>query len=263
MFEARRLSFGDKADLYDRRRPSYPAQLVDDVLGLASGNEHLKAIEVGAGTGKATLLFAARGVRIDAVEPSAGMAATLRANTAALPNVTIVESEFESLQAPDEPYELLYSGQAWHWIDPERRYALARAVLAPGGWLAAFWNRPVWEHTSLRAELDDVYTRVAPAIAADGPMQPRCALSADVWGRWAEEIANADGFGDAEVKGYEWQMTYTAVEYTELLRTHSDHALLDPDTRAALLSGIAGVIDAAGGELRAQYLTRLCLARAV
>ena len=263
MFEQRRLSFGEKAELYDRRRPTYPAQLVDDVIALATTQPPLRALEVGAGTGKATLLFAERGVTIDAVEPSKGMAATLRANTAELPNVTIIESEFEALKAPPTPYQLLYSAQAWHWIDRERRYELARAALAPGGLLAAFWNRPVWERTPLGAELEEVYTRVAPGLPVNGPMQPSYSLSSDVWGRWAEEIAAAPGFADAEVRSYEWQTTYTAVEYTELLRTHSDHAVLDSDTQTALLNGLADVINAAGGELHVQYLTRLCLARAV
>jgi hypothetical protein len=58
MNEARRLAFGSVAELYDRSRPSYPPALVDDVLGLVGVAP--RVLEVGAGTGKATVLFAAR-----------------------------------------------------------------------------------------------------------------------------------------------------------------------------------------------------------
>jgi hypothetical protein len=54
-----RLLFGEGADLYDRHRPSYPAALVDDLLARAGLEHGGRAIEVGAGTGKATELRAA------------------------------------------------------------------------------------------------------------------------------------------------------------------------------------------------------------
>lgn len=63
--ERRRLSFGSVAEQYDRIRPSYPEQLVDDVIAYAGDGLTAagRALEVGAGTGKATLQFAARGLR--------------------------------------------------------------------------------------------------------------------------------------------------------------------------------------------------------
>ena len=64
------------ADLYDHARPSYPSALVDDVLDYAGAvaAATVRALEVGAGTGKATALFAARGLNVLAIEPSAEMA---------------------------------------------------------------------------------------------------------------------------------------------------------------------------------------------
>ncbi|GIF76535.1 class I SAM-dependent methyltransferase [Asanoa siamensis] len=65
--------FGEVAEDYDRVRLPFPAALVDDVLGYS----HLAgpALEVGAGTGRATVAFAERGVPVVAVEPDAAMAA--------------------------------------------------------------------------------------------------------------------------------------------------------------------------------------------
>jgi hypothetical protein len=43
------------ADLYDRSRPSYPEALVDDVVEYAGAAVADPALEIGAGTGKATV----------------------------------------------------------------------------------------------------------------------------------------------------------------------------------------------------------------
>ena len=68
----RRLVFGEVAGLYDRARPSYPASLIDDLVSWAQPGG--RALEIGAGTGKATRLLAARGVSVLGIEPSAEMA---------------------------------------------------------------------------------------------------------------------------------------------------------------------------------------------
>ncbi|HEY6399555.1 MAG TPA: class I SAM-dependent methyltransferase, partial [Solirubrobacteraceae bacterium] len=81
------MSFGRVAELYEQARPSYPTTLVDDVLtnaGLGAGEAIL---EVGAGTGKATRLFAARGHRVVALEPSAEMAGIARRISEDYPSV--------------------------------------------------------------------------------------------------------------------------------------------------------------------------------
>jgi SAM-dependent methyltransferase len=262
MDNARRLSFGSIAELYDRRRPSYPSELVDDLIELP-GALPVGALEVGAGTGKATVLLAERGVEIDAVEPSAGMAAELRTNTSDYPNVTVIEAEFESLGAPTQPYDLLFSGQAWHWIDPGTRYVHARAALRRGGVLAAFWNRDIWDGNPLHDALDHAYATLAPELSDLGRPQTGGRRDSADRGVWEAEIAEAEGLGNAEVRTYPWQAVYTAREYTELLATHSDHALLPEQRREQLLDAIAAAIDGAGGELRLDYATRLCLARAV
>jgi ubiquinone/menaquinone biosynthesis C-methylase UbiE len=81
-----RLVFGEVAELYDRARAGYPEALIDDVISFAGGDgPSLRALEVGAGTGKATMGFATRGLEILALEPSADMAAVARRNCQQFP----------------------------------------------------------------------------------------------------------------------------------------------------------------------------------
>lgn len=117
--DRRRLSFGAAAEHYDRVRPAYPQDLVDDAIAYA-GQELTstgRALEVGAGTGKATLQFASRGLRIDAIEPDEAMAVVARRRLASAGvAVALQASDFESANVADHAYGLLYAAQAWHWI---------------------------------------------------------------------------------------------------------------------------------------------------
>lgn len=259
MDERRRLSFGGVAELYDRSRPSYPEALVDDVLEYAGAGESDRAIEVGSGTGKATVLFAARGVNVVGIEPSAEMAQIARRNCAAYPNVTIEQTEFERWRPNGHEFRLVFAGQAWHWIAPETRYIAARAALEKNGALAAFWNVPDWGACDLREELGEVYRRHGRSGDTDDPMNP-ATRSGDE--DWASEIAGAPGFERAEVRRYPWQSDYTTAEYLDLLGTHSACLVLDPSARERLLEDIGAVIDARGGSFRMHLVTLLCLARA-
>ena len=64
----RALSFGGAAAAYERFRTGYPDELVDKVLEYADRPVRT-ALEIGAGTGKATRVFAARGIAVTATEP--------------------------------------------------------------------------------------------------------------------------------------------------------------------------------------------------
>src|SRR5258708_27019515 len=103
----RRLAFGVAADEYDLIRPGYPAPLVDAVLAHCGG-PGVTAVEAGAGTGKATRAFAARGLAITAVEPDPAMAGILAASCAGYPWVSVVGGGFEAY-VPARPCGLLFS----------------------------------------------------------------------------------------------------------------------------------------------------------
>src|SRR5215469_1089322 len=130
----RALSFGMVAEAYERFRPGYPAALFDLVMGYA-GQPVLSALEIGAGTGKATRLFAQRGVTVTATEPDGAMLAELRNHVPA--NVRTVQAAFEDLR-PGESYGLVYAAAALHWTNPEGRWPRVAALLEPGGVFASF-----------------------------------------------------------------------------------------------------------------------------
>lgn len=242
MDEHRRTSFDRNATLYDAARPSYDPRAVDIVRALGT-----RILEVGAGTGKATELLARAGLTVTALEPGEAMAGALRAKQ--LPNVTIVETRFEDYAAHD--FDVALAAQAWHWIDPATKYALAAAA-APH--LVLLYNIADFE-LELRAELDAAYRAHWVGDAARlGPV-------VDQRAKYEQEIAASGVFAPAQVTELPWTQRYTTQQYLDLISTYSDHAVLPRTSRDALFTAIAATIDKAGGEVVIPYVTLVFVAR--
>ena len=216
---------------------------------------------MGAGTGKATVLLAARGLEVLALEPSAEMARLARINCAGQPGVEIAESDFETWWPPGR-YAGLVSFQAWHWVAADVRYARAHQALAPGATLAAIWALPDWERCALRDQLRDAYRSSGVVLPADFPMHPDSEPTR-LAGHWEAEIATSRLFTVPEVRLLPWHQDYTSTRYVELLQTHQDHILLGDADRARLLERIGQTIEDAGGTLRLPLVTHVCLARRI
>ncbi len=254
-----RLVFGEVAELYDRVRAGYPDAVIDDVIGFdGADGPHLRALEVGAGTGKATVGFAARGLEILALEPSAEMAAVARRNCQPFPRVRIKSVTFEDWPAAPGRFGLVFSAQAWHWVRPEVRYRKAAEVLRAGGTLALMWNRVRWQGEPLRDDLEDLYRRLAPGLYARHPAFPGLTPRPDDGDR-GDEMRRTGLFQDETVRTYPWPATFTTDSFLDLLQSQSDHRLLAEDTRARLLHAVREVITAHGGEIEVPHVTLLVM----
>jgi SAM-dependent methyltransferase len=258
-----RLRFGSVAERYDRARPGYPESLIDILWENAQLEPGDRALEIGAGTGQATIPFAARGLNVLAVEPSAAMAAIIdRKLSAAGHDGRTVVSDFESVELEDAAFKLIYAATSWHWLDPERRFAIAGRAIAPGGTLAVLWTWPLWRATHLIAELDAAYERSGAPLETMGPMHPTEPDAGALGREWSREIERSDVFEKPLGKLIDWSQSYTAAGYTDLLGTYGDHIGLVPEVRARLFADVESIIDADEGAAELHYRTLLLAARA-
>lgn len=252
---ARRFAFGAVAHLYDEHRPGYPAEVFDELADLADLRPGARVLEIGGGTGKATLEWVARGYVVTVVEPDPRMAVVVGDRTSdADPAVQVERTTFEEFVS-DARFDLIAAAQSWHWVDPARGFEHAADLLAPGGWIGLFYNVPV-HRGELAPALDAIYERRAPTIVARARGEVRGATEAD----WSAQLATAGRFGAAVERTFPWSQHYTTEAYVSLLRTHSDHALLQPADRDRLLADVADAVAAAGGEVTIGYECRLVAA---
>ena len=249
------------AQRYDRARPGYPAALFDDIIAYAALAADARILEVGCGTGQATLPLARRGYAIDCLEPGAQMAAIASANLAHFPAVTVHRTNFESFSHPPASYDLLLSATAFHWVDPKIRFRKAHDLLKSGAALALFWHRPVQTQASrgFTGAVQHIYKTVAPELTGDySPPPPPAQVTTEY-----EDLIPASGyFAELEIRKHYVATTYSANAYVDLLATFSDHQKLDASKRQRLHAEIEMLIaDQFEGSVVRETVALLYLAR--
>lgn len=220
-------SFGSVAELYDALRPSYP----DDLIAWLGTNGRGSAADVGCGTGQVARLLVAAGWEVTGVEVDARMAAVARSH-----GIDVAVSRFEEWQ-PAERFDLIASGQAWHWIDPEEGYVHAAELLRPGGRLVLFWNSYRYD-ASTQDVIDGVLSRRAPGLLADSV--PFGSTALDHVRLDAEMVRKSEQwFATPERRVFAHHRHQSVQEWLAEVRTHSPVAVLSDDIRAALLADLA------------------------
>jgi SAM-dependent methyltransferase len=231
----RALSFGAVAEAYERFRPGYPVELFDLVMTYA-GQPVLTALEIGAGTGKATRLFAQGGVRVTATEPDRAMLAELRRHVPA--NVTTVQAAFEDLR-PGETYGLVYAAAALHWTNPEGRWSRVAGLLEPGGLFASFGGPSQLADPALE---EAVRAARAPFLDSDEIPSPDGTPPGHDMQWPGTELQRSEWFADVQQCVIERRLTMSAGDYIGNLSTISAYLELPTSVQEQVYSQIMHVL---------------------
>ncbi|WP_344083947.1 class I SAM-dependent methyltransferase [Luedemannella helvata] len=230
----RALSFGAVAHAYERFRPGYPAELFDLVMAYA-GRPVRTALEIGAGTGKATRLFADRGVAVTATEPDEAMLAELRRQ---VPAAATTRAAFEDIE-PGDRYGLVYAAAALHWTNPQGRWPRVAALLEPGGVFASFGG-PV--QPADPAVEEAVRAARAPFLDSDDIPSPD-GTPPDQDMQWpGTELERCGSFVDVRQCVIRRRLTMSAADYVGHLSTISAYLELPAADREQALRRILGVL---------------------
>ncbi|MFI7386273.1 class I SAM-dependent methyltransferase [Streptomyces sp. NPDC049813] len=231
----RALSFGAVAEAYERFRPGYPDELFDMVTAYA-GRPVGTALEIGAGTGKATRLFARRGVAVTATEPDGEMLAELRKHVPA--HVETVRAAFEEVRT-GRRYGLVYAAAALHWTEPAGRWPRVATLLEPGGVFAS-WGGPF--RPADPAVRDAVHAARAPFLTDDEIAAPD-GTPPDQDMQWpGTELRQAEWFTEVRQETIERRLTMSAHDYVGHLSTVSAYVVLPSPVRARVFREIARIL---------------------
>jgi SAM-dependent methyltransferase len=232
--------FDEVPELYDRVRPTYPDELIADLVAISGMNNQSSVLEVGCGTGQATGSLAALGCSVTAIEPGLGMAALARQRLDTFGNVEIETSMFEEWNDRDRRFDVLVAASAWHWVDPAVGWRRAHDVLNPGGWMALLGNIVVRRpgEQEVYAETADLHERYSPRNPdwCHPPLEYQVRTTDEGWG-----VVNDPGvlFGPTIVRWYPTVQWFDGNGFADLLRSTSPYRRLEPDVREPLLNDIA------------------------
>ncbi|MGA3150728.1 MAG: class I SAM-dependent methyltransferase [Candidatus Saccharimonadales bacterium] len=132
--------FDKEAAYYDRLRPGYPEQLFDILAAETHLHPSSRLLEIGPGTGQATIPMAKRGYSLTAVEPGPQLADIARRNLAPFPNANVVVGKFEDVELAEGSFDLIYGATSLHWVNQETLFKKMARLLKPGGHVAIIYN---------------------------------------------------------------------------------------------------------------------------
>jgi ubiquinone/menaquinone biosynthesis C-methylase UbiE len=269
--------FDEIAAEYDRHRPAYPDELIDQacrVAGIVSGDH---VLEVGCGTGQLTRGLVARGLHVTALEPGKSLIALARQNLEGAGAVEFVNAQFEDALLPREQFAAVFSASAFHWVDPKVSWQRAADVLVPGGTLALMQYCGIEEPRSKpdqEAALAAI-RKIAPEIAANLPvyrdldatlagMEQRRGNVSEVWAWLGSYDIGQDYaghlFGDVQVAVMPKLIEQTPDQLNAVLRTMSFYARLSPAQRHALEREYEAIYERLRRPIRASTITALVTA---
>jgi len=165
----RARGFDAWAGEYDQFRPGYPEQLFETIAHRLELPQRPLVVDLGAGTGRASLAMAELGWRVTAVEPGKPMLDILRsqASNAGL-MVSTVQADAEATGLDPGSADLVTAAQAFHWFDKDPALTEIARILRPTGGVALFWNVRDRERSRFIADYDDLLARHAAAGADTG-----------------------------------------------------------------------------------------------
>jgi SAM-dependent methyltransferase len=280
----RRRAFDDVADLYDKARPGYPEALFDDLATLSGVGPGARVLEIGCGTGQATLPLARRGYRVLGLELGENLATMVRSKLPNYPQTQVLTSSFEDWPLEEGTFDLVVSATSFHWSDPEIRFRKSAGALRDGGSLALMWNyhEPDGSSGGFPKALGHLYRRMAPELSGKRRLPRRLTMALrQIRGRVEPELAQKRGaqrldkdpdkvgaiegsgfFERPEVRVYRFGVSYDAESYLWLLETYTRYTALDDATKRRLFSAVARLIDEEyGGRVVQGYRSEFYVAR--
>jgi len=270
--------FDEVAAEYDRNRPMYPDDLVDQACRVAGIGEGDRVLEIGCGSGQLTRSLVARGLHVTAVEPGKNLIALARQHLEGAGTAEFMNVRFEDASCPHEHFRAVFSASALHWVDPEVSWRKIADVLVPGGTLALIQyfgleeRRSKRDHEAVLAAM----RKIAPDIAATWPtyrdldatlagVKQRRENVSEVWA-WLGSYELAQDyasrlFTDVQVAVLPKLIEQTADEVNAVIRTMSFYARLSPEQRQALEQENAAIYERLGRPIRASTAAILVTAQ--
>jgi SAM-dependent methyltransferase len=251
--------FNRTAGAYDAR-PGYPSwvfEVLTERCGLGPG---ARVLEIGPGTGQATLPMLDCGAEVTAVEPGGALARRLIERTAGR-SIDVVGSRFEEVEVPEATFDLIASATAFHWVDLIVGIERCARYLRDDGWLALWWT--VWGDPDRR---DPFHDALQPILAVKAPQllleeAGTRAYLRDIAIR-AAEFERSAAFDAVEEETFLWEGRHDPPGLRAMFATFAGWIALPEPVRTELLDDVERLArEDFGGTVSRPYRTVLYTSR--
>jgi ubiquinone/menaquinone biosynthesis C-methylase UbiE len=251
-----RKTFDGVADLYDRVRPTYPDALFDELFSRLPETPDI--LEVGPGTGQATVSLLSRGAQVTAVELGVNMADRLRRKFDD-EQLEIVVSSFEDVNLANHAFDAVVSATAYHWVEESARLEKPVELLRTDGWLA------IIDTVNVSAPSDAGFSERSQVIYdkyGEGRDEPRLPLAHEATGFMFESLEKSSLYETPQRFLYPWDQTNDAETFGDLLRSYSSNQAMPEAQREEFVGEIVGLVnDEFGGHVTQPIVIVLTMAQ--
>lgn len=254
-------TFDTVAASYDKFRPGYVPELYKMIFDYIALDKSSKLVEVGIGSGQATIPFLNLGCDITAVEPGEYLSCLCKDKLKEYDTFHVITDKFENVEFENDTYDLVYSATAFHWVPEEIGYSKVFSMLRSGGVFARFANNPYRDkkRTELSKEIDELYDKYYYTFHNKKKTELKEFTIEQAEKR--AKIAEKYGFTDIQYALFSRIRNFTAKEYAGLLGTYSDHIAIEESIRTEFFGKIEEAIEKHGGTIDIYDTMDLELAR--
>lgn len=235
---------------FDRWRPRYCDAAFDVIIQHANLGPDKTALEIGPGTGQATVPILKTGCQYLGIELGDHLAAYMTQKFQSYDNCHIVNADFETYDFGPQKFDLVYAAATLQWIPEEIGFGRSFALLKPGGTFAMMLTKVDYQSANpkLYEEIQTFYGKYFHPET-----EYTCHLKYD-------NVVNY-GFVDFTFQTFPAPRVLTADAYMEYIGTHCDHIVLPEEDKHKLFEGIRAAIQRAGGTITLADTVVLFLAR--
>lgn len=256
--EQRKIWYSQVAEAYNRVRPRYPQELINQVISWANLPTHANLLEIGCGPGTATISFADLGFSIVALEPSLDAYQLAQKNCISYPNVQLLNTTFEEWEIKPAQFDAVLAANSFHWVSPEVGYRKVAVALRPQGSLILLWNMALQPSYEIYQDLHKVYQVFAPALAGYETSE----MQQESLRKFEEMVVNSGQFQEVLTDQQRCEVTYKIDDYLDLLSTYSPYIGLEVQQREGLFQGLRAVLEKSCGQaVKLSFISAFQLAR--
>ncbi|MHB8532629.1 MAG: class I SAM-dependent methyltransferase [Solirubrobacteraceae bacterium] len=223
------------AETYDRGRPLYGEEVVEELLRGLELPAGAPALELGAGTGQLSRALLGAGLELRALEP---LEATRELLGRAIGPERVLSGVAERIPLPQDSVRAVFAADSFHWFDERRAMPEIRRVLRPGGSVTILRTIPVLPE-DWSGELGRILTEMRPEHPAFTDRPAAAALEED------------DAFGAVTELTLHGEQTIDRARVLTYLASMSWVGRLSREQRSELLRRAESLLERHGvGELR-------------